>query len=171
MTFSDPARRGSTQSGYFGKYRGTVTNNLDPNTSGRLQVNVPAIYGSNTLNWAMPCVPYAGSDQGVYMIPPIGANIWVEFEGGDISFPIWSGCFWGQGECPGQTPFTKLIKTPVATITLDEAMPQAPVVIETETGNKITITAQGITLETSGGAKIEMTGPQVNVNSGALEIT
>ncbi|MEM9268374.1 MAG: baseplate assembly protein, partial [Pseudomonadota bacterium] len=86
-------------------------------------------------------------------------------------FPIWSGCFWGQGECPGQTPFTKLIKTPVATITLDEAMPQAPVVIETETGNKITITAQGITLETSGGAKIEMTGPQVNVNSGALEIT
>ncbi|MEM9318240.1 MAG: phage baseplate assembly protein V [Pseudomonadota bacterium] len=170
MTFVDPNRTGSATSGYYGKYRGTVSNNVDPNTSGRLQVSVPAVYGTNTLNWAMPCVPYAGPDQGFFMIPPIGANVWVEFEGGDISFPIWSGGFWGQGECPGSLALTKLIKTPVATITLDETRPDAPVVVETEAGNKITITAQGLTLETSGGAKVEMTGPQVNVNSGALEI-
>lgn len=171
MNVANPSHYGSGQSGYFGKYRGTVSNNVDPNTSGRLQVSVPAVYGTNTLNWAMPSVPYAGPDQGVFMIPPIGANIWVEFEGGDISYPIWSGCFWGQGECPGDLALTKLIKTPVATIKLDETRPDAPVVIETEVGNKITITAQGLTLETSGGAKIEMTGPQVSINSGALEIT
>ena len=160
----------SSKTRAYGKYRGTVVNNLDPNQIGRLQVQVPAIYGTNTLNWAMPSVPYAGSNEGFYMIPPIGANIWVEFEGGAIDAPIWSGCFWGQGECPAQAPLTKMIKTPVATLTLDEMNPSAPVVIETTTGNRITITAQGITLEGATGAKIEMSGPQVSVNSGALEV-
>lgn len=154
----------------FGKYRGTVENNLDPNQLGRLQVRVPAVYGSNTLNWAMPCVPYAGPDEGFYMIPPVGANIWVEFEGGSIDAPIWSGCFWGQGDCPAQLPTTKIIKTPVATVTLDELNPAAPVTIETPAGNKITITATGITLEGAAGAKVELSGPQVSVNSGALEV-
>ena len=154
----------------FGKYRGNVVNNIDPNQIGRLQVDVPAIYGTNTLNWAMPSVPYAGSNEGFFMIPPIGANIWVEFEGGDINHPIWTGCFWGQGECPGNLPQTKIIKTPAATVTLDEVNPAAPVVIENTGGNKITITASGVTIETSGGGKIELSGPQVSVNSGALEV-
>lgn len=154
----------------FGKYRGTVVNNIDPQQMGRLQVQVPAIYGSNTLNWALPCVPYAGPSEGFYMIPPIGANIWVEFEGGSIDAPIWSGCFWGQGDCPAQLPTTKMIKTPVTTVTIDDINPAAPVTIETTTGNKITITATGITLESSAGAKIEMSGPQVSVNNGALEV-
>lgn len=160
----------TTQTRVYGKYRGTVSNNIDPNQMGRLQVQVPAVYGSNTMNWAMPSVPYAGPSEGFYMIPPVGANVWVEFEGGSIDAPIWSGCFWGQGDCPGDTPYTKVLKTPVATLTLDEMNPSAPVVIETTGGNRITITAQGITLEGASGAKIEMSGPQVSVNSGALEV-
>lgn len=154
----------------FGKYRGQVINNVDPLTQGRVQVQVPAIYGTNTLNWAMPCVPYAGNQEGFFLIPPIGANLWVEFEGGDIDFPIWAGCFWGTGECPGTLAQTKLIKTPVASLTLDEVNPAAPVVLQTVSGNRITITATGVTIETSGGGKIEMTGPQINVNNGALEV-
>ncbi|HEX6229566.1 MAG TPA: phage baseplate assembly protein V, partial [Solirubrobacterales bacterium] len=70
-------------SSYFGKYRGTVEQNLDPLQQGRLQVKVPAVLGDGTLSWAMPCVPYAGSQVGFYAVPPIGANVWVEFEGGD----------------------------------------------------------------------------------------
>ncbi|SIT01861.1 hypothetical protein SAMN05421759_11061 [Roseivivax lentus] len=160
----------STIRGFFGKYRGTVVNNIDPNRKGRLQVQVPSVYGTNTLNWAMPSVPYAGPDQGLFLMPPVGANIWVEFEAGDINSPIWAGCFWGEGECPGNLPLTKLIKTPGATVTLDEANPAAPVTIETPAGHRITITAQGITLETSSGARIELSGPQVSVNNGALEV-
>lgn len=159
-----------TRMGYFGKYRGTVSSNLDPLQKGRLQVKVPAVYGTNTLNWAMPSVPYAGSGVGFYMIPPVGANIWVEFEGGNIDAPIWAGCFWGEGECPGQIAQTAIIKTDAATITLDQINPAAPVVIETPAGNRITITAQGITLESSTGAKVELSGPKVSVNSGALEV-
>ena len=159
-----------TRTRFYGKYRGKVFNNIDPKQIGKLQVEVPAVYGSNTLNWAMPSVPYAGSGVGFFMIPPIGANIWVEFEGGDISFPIWSGCFWGDGESPGTLPQTKLIKTPAGTLALDEINQAAPVVIETVAGNRITITATGVTIEGSAGGKIEISGPKVTVNSGALEV-
>lgn len=158
------------QTRMFGKYRGTVAGNLDPKQMGRLQVQVPAVYDTNTLNWALPAVPYAGPDQGFYLIPPVGANIWVEFEGGDIDSPIWAGCFWGEGQCPGKLAETKIIKTPAATITLDEINVAAPVLIETPAGNKITITATGVTIETSSGAKVEMAGPKVTVNNGALEV-
>jgi hypothetical protein len=160
----------STIGGHFGKYRGTVANNIDPTTRGRLQVSVPAVYGTNTLNWALPCVPYAGPSEGFFFLPPIGANIWVEFEAGDINFPIWAGCFWGDGECPGTLPQTKVLKTPAATLTLDELNPAAPLVIETLSGQRITITATGITLQSSAGAKLELTGPQISLNNGALEV-
>jgi uncharacterized protein involved in type VI secretion and phage assembly len=88
---------------YFGKYRGTVTDNKDPLGIGRIQPTAPAI-APDALNWAMPCVPYAGPQEGFFMIPPVGANVWIEFEGGDPNYPIWSGCFWGDKQ--GQKPPT-----------------------------------------------------------------
>jgi len=39
---------------------------------------------------------------GLFFLPPKGANVWVEFEGGDPDYPIWSGCFWSDGEVPAQ---------------------------------------------------------------------
>lgn len=156
---------------HFGKYRGVVINNIDPMLLGRLQVQVPAVLGENTMNWAMPSVPYAGSQVGMFFIPPVGANVWVEFEAGNRDTPIWSGCFWGTGEVPSPTavPQTKMIKTDTVTITLDDLIPNT-VKIETTQGMKIVIEASGITIDNGMGAKIELTGPQVNVNSGALEV-
>jgi hypothetical protein len=156
---------------HFGKYRGTVANNIDPMLLGRLQVEVPAVLGDNRMNWAMPSVPYAGNQVGMFFIPPVGANIWVEFEAGNPDYPIWSGCFWGTGETPSPTavPQIKVIKTESTTITLDDLVTNS-VTIETGVGMKIIINATGITIDNGQGAKIEMTGPQVSVNSGALEV-
>ncbi|MEZ4682541.1 MAG: phage baseplate assembly protein V [Caldilineaceae bacterium] len=156
---------------HFGKYRGVVTNNIDPMMLGRLQVKVPAVLGENSLNWAMPAVPYAGNQVGIFFIPPVGANIWVEFEAGNKDYPIWSGCFWGTGELPTPTgvPQTKMIKTDTVTITLDDLIPNT-IKLETTQGMKIVIEASGITIDNGMGAKIELTGPQVSVNSGALEV-
>ncbi len=85
---------------YYGKYRGKVTSTKDPLNLGRVQVTVPAIFGDGRQSWAMPATPYAGKDIGFFTVPPVGSNIWVEFEGGDPDYPIWSGCFWGEGELP-----------------------------------------------------------------------
>src|SRR3954468_5999011 len=87
------------RSHFFGKYRGTVTDNNDTTNRGRLKVTVPAVLETLEV-WAMPCVPYAGDSVGFYMMPENGSGVWVEFEGGDPSFPIWSGCFWADDELP-----------------------------------------------------------------------
>ena len=81
---------------FFGKYRGKVTRNKDPLVLGRIEVSVPSILGEGKLAWAMPCVPFAGYNAGFFAAPPINSNVWVEFEAGDPTLPIWSGCFWGQ---------------------------------------------------------------------------
>ena len=82
---------------FYGKYRGLVTDNVDPLTLARIKVNVPAVPGTADM-WALPCVPYADgkgeTPVGFHMIPPKGAHVWVEFEGGDPSNPIWTGCYW-----------------------------------------------------------------------------
>lgn len=106
---------------YFGKYRGKVMNALDPLQQGRLQVSCPALLGEGRLSWAMPCVPYAGPQVGLFMLPPVGANIWLEFEGGDLDYPIWGGCFWGPGELPVKPalPETKVLKTDGVTLTIN----------------------------------------------------
>jgi hypothetical protein len=163
----------STQSGrYFGKYRGQVENNLDPLMQGRVQVSCPAVLGDGQMSWAMPCSPYGGSGVGFFMIPPVGANIWVEFEGGNIDYPIWSGCFWGVGEAPASpaVPQMKVIKTDTATITLNDLPGVGGVTIETTIGMKIAISSTGIEINDGMGGSIKLTGPQISINDGALEV-
>src|SRR5580704_2029186 len=55
---------------YFGKYRGIVTNNDDPQQIGRIMVQVPDVLGTNPSAWALPCVPAAGFGSGVFVVPP-----------------------------------------------------------------------------------------------------
>jgi hypothetical protein len=81
---------------YYGKYRGYVSNVTDPQRTGRIKAYVPRLLGEAETGWAMPCAPYAGPDQGLYSLPELGAGVWIEFEGGDLSRPIWSGCWWGK---------------------------------------------------------------------------
>ena len=112
---------------YFGKYRGKVVNNVDPMQLGRLQVSVPSVLGAGRMSWANPCLPYAGPSVGFFAIPPIGANVWVEFEGGKPDSPIWSGCFWGsklevplEAQTPTAATTLKLLKTPTTALKLDD---------------------------------------------------
>ena len=72
---------------FFGKYRGQVIDNLDPEQIGRLLVSVPVAFSDET-RWAMPCVPFAGNQSGFFALPPRGANVWVEFERGEVDYPV-----------------------------------------------------------------------------------
>jgi hypothetical protein len=161
---------------FFGKYRGKVENNIDPMMLGRVQVSVPAVLGSGTLSWAMPSVPYAGSSVGFFAIPPVGANIWVEFEGGDPDYPIWSGCFWGVGEVPASpaVPQMKMIKTDCITLTLSDLPGAGGFTLEVQppavtTPLKLVFNAGGIEISNSA-ANIKLTPASVSVNNGALEV-
>jgi uncharacterized protein involved in type VI secretion and phage assembly len=160
---------------FHGKYRGTVANNLDPKQIGRVQVSVPAVLGDGQLSWALPCVPYAGDGVGLFAVPPVGANIWVEFEGGDPAYPILAGCFWGDGEAPGDgLPTTKVLKTDGVTLTLDDLSGAGGLTIDiaspsVQVAMKIAGTSSGIELS-MGSQKILISNSSVSVNDGALEV-
>jgi len=161
---------------YFGKYRGKVAGNADPTMLGRLQVTCPAVLGEGRSSWATPCVPYAGSGVGLFALPPVGANVWVEFEGGNPDYPIWAGCFWGPGEMPVSpaVPGTSVFRTTAVTVTVDDrpgsggltvlvAPPAVPAPL------KLALSASGIEL-VNGASSVKLTSFSVTVNDGALEV-
>ena len=94
----------------YGKYRGMVLNNVDPEQRGRLQVQVPDVTGLLPSTWSMPCAPIAGLQSGMFALPVIGSGVWVEFEQGNPEYPIWVGCFWGSA---AEVPAMALLTPPV----------------------------------------------------------
>jgi len=79
---------------FFGKYRGVVTNNVDPMQMGRVSAQVPEVFGVEGSRWAMPCIPCNVPTKVASSLPKIGATVWIEFEQGDPQRPIWTGCFY-----------------------------------------------------------------------------
>lgn len=170
---SDPRR-------YFGKFRGSVVNNVDPMRMGRVQVMVPDVTGVALSSWAMPCVPVAGPQMGFYTVPPVGAGVWVEFEQGDPDYPIWTGGFWGsaaevpalaQTILPGLAGFVLQTTAQNGVLISDTPGPTGGLMIQLATGASILINPTGITIMNGQGATITMNGPVVNINAGALTVT
>ncbi|WP_118136106.1 phage baseplate assembly protein V [Oceanicella sp. SM1341] len=163
------------QDRFFGKYRGEVVNNTDPEKRGRLEVLVPNVMGPQAV-WALPCVPYAGPGEGFFALPPAGAKLWVEFEGGDTNFPVWTGCFWGSGEidAPDAGPAVKFLRTPAATVRIDDAA--GTVTVETTDGARLTLGAGEIRLEApqvtleANGARLVLTPAGLDVMNGAFAV-
>jgi uncharacterized protein involved in type VI secretion and phage assembly len=163
---------------YFGKYRATVLDNIDPQQMGRLMVQVADASNVLPSSWAMPCVPFAGIQNGFFAIPMIGAGVWIEFEQGDTDYPVWTGCYWGLGEVPalalaGVPGVQNIVIQSVLQNTLmisDTPGPTGGILLKSVTGALISINDTGITISNGQGATIVMTGPSVMVNAGALEV-
>lgn len=146
---------------FFGKYRGLVVTNTDPLNLGRLQAMVPEVLGEMPSAWALPCAPYAGTGSGLFAVPPVGAGVWIEFEAGDVSRPLWTGCWWATAEVPMNeqsvpaTPTTKILRSESGLlVALDD------------TGQTITISdAMGLNLMT-----IQVVAGTIKVQSAALVV-
>lgn len=169
----------TSETQFWGKYRGTVLNNVDPMVMGRIQAIVPAVSGVLPTGWAMPCFPVAGVQTGMYAPPLIGSNVWIEFENGDPDYPIWSGCFYGSA---AEVPALALAVPPgVPGITLQTPLqngvsindvpgPLGGIVIKTATGATLIVNDTGIYIQNGKGASITLVGPAVTVNNGALSV-
>ena len=164
----------------YGKYRGMVLNNIDPLQKGRVQVLVPDVLGLGISTWAMPCVPIAGTQAGVYVVPAIGSGVWVEFEGGNTDYPVWVGGFWGSvadvpvlalaPAIPG-SPNIVLQTQGQNSLVLSDVPGTGGIMLKSTTGAMILVNDLGITISNGKGATIVMTGPTVTINAGALVIT
>lgn len=170
---------------FWGKYRGTVINNVDPQLRGRLNCMVPDVYSAVPSTWAEPCTPLAGPTgppMGVYMVPPIGAAVWVEFEHGDPDYPIWVGCRWGSmTDVPPMAKAGLPVSPSIVLQTAGQNMvvisdlpgPAGGILIQSG-GSMVSISQTGISLVAP---KVEITAASINllgitdVNQGALKVT
>lgn len=164
---------------FYGKYRGTVVNNIDPLQIGRIQAMVPDVAGLLPSTWAMPCVPVAGLNMGVFTLPPVGAGVWIEFERGNPDYPIWVGGYWGSAAetpamshvvPPGFSGITLQTTLQNGIVVSDAPGPTGGILIQTTTGAMVSVSDTGIVISNGKGAVIEMTGPTTDVNFGALTV-
>jgi uncharacterized protein involved in type VI secretion and phage assembly len=157
---------------YYGKFRGIVTDNNDPDKQGRIRAKVPELFGTDETGWAIPCVPFAGDDHGLLALPETDSNVWIEFEAGDPSRPIFAGCWWPQSKMPQAvaSPSVKVFHTKAGNkITLDDSSGSEKVTLEDKNGATITLDQQGILLK-KGGQSVKVTDSQVAINDSALTV-
>jgi hypothetical protein len=103
----------------------------------------------------------------------------VEFERGDIDYPIWTGGFWGNvaevpvmsRTVPAGTPGITLQTLAKNGIVISDLPgPTGGILIQTTTGAMISVSDVGIVISNGKGAVINLTGPTVDVNNGALTV-
>lgn len=172
---------------YYGLYRATVANNIDPLQRGRIQVIASDATGIVPTTWCEPCMPMAGIQQGIYTVPIIGSGVWIQFENGDPDQPVWMGGWWGSA---AEVPVLALAGNPVmpnivlqttlqnAIMISDVPGPTGGILLKSMTGATIMVNDVGITIQNGKGASITLVGPAINiigspvtVNAGALVVT
>jgi hypothetical protein len=173
---------GGSANRYYGKYRGLVINNIDPLQIGRVMVQCADVLGEIPSSWALPCVPAAGIQAGMFIVPPIGSQVWVEFEQGNPDYPIWTGGFWGLvadvpvlATAPPAIPPGQNIVLQTSgqnTLILSDAPPTPAtggIILKAGTA-MIVVNVTGIYISNGQGATITMIGPAVAINQTALTI-
>ncbi|HEY4114168.1 MAG TPA: phage baseplate assembly protein V [Rhizomicrobium sp.] len=156
---------------FLGIYRGTVLNNIDPEFRGRLMLTVPDVTSLIPTTWAEPCVPLAGptgAPMGVYMVPPIGAGVFVQFIYGDPDHPVWMGCFWGS---PSDVPPLSKAGLPVSPSIVLQSLTQNSISISDVPGPAggvmIKVAGSIIIVSTDG---ISITAPKLTITAGTITV-
>jgi uncharacterized protein involved in type VI secretion and phage assembly len=155
------------RSRFYGKYRG-IASDVDASTC-RIKAKVPSVLGEVETGWCMPCVPYAGPSVGIAFLPEIGSGVWIEFEGGDISYPVWVGCYWRDGEVPSDVDGAVKVIVTAAPHELKFDDNQGSLTITDPNGNSVTLDSSGITMSRSG-QTVVISDSSVSVNNGSMEV-
>ncbi|MFF9001872.1 phage baseplate assembly protein V [Streptomyces achromogenes] len=165
---------------YLGKFRGRVVSNDDPLRLGRITAEVPDVLGDEPSTWALPCLPFTGPESGQFAVPPPGAGVWVEFEQGDPSFPVWTGCWYGDAsELPpdarrelraNAASKPVVVQTPGdhKIVLNDSAGAEQGILLQAQGGAYIRITKEAVVIATGAGAEITLRGREVTINQGQL---
>jgi uncharacterized protein involved in type VI secretion and phage assembly len=164
---------------YYGKYRGLVVDNSDPQQIGRVRTQVPGVLGETLSLWAMPCVPAAGVQAGFFIVPPVGSQVWVEFEQGDPDSPIWTGGFWNVAADVPVAATPRLGQSIVLqtigqnTLAISDAAPTPAgggIILKTASGAMIVVNDSGIFINNGQGATITLIGSTVFANAVPLTV-
>jgi uncharacterized protein involved in type VI secretion and phage assembly len=164
---------------YWGRYKGTVVSNIDPEQMGRILVQVPDVLGNDPCIWAESASPLAGAGMGLYFVPPMNSGVWIEFQQGDTDYAIWTGCW--RGAATDVPPLANAAPPTIPPIVLgtqgqnaivisDVPGPTGGILISSNSGAFISISQAGITISNGKGAIITMIGTVVDINGGGLTV-
>lgn len=155
---------------FYGKYRGLVSDISDPEKIGRIKAKVPSVFGEEESPWAMPCAPFAGPKHGLVLLPEVNDGVWIEFEAGDLSSPIWSGCWWARDQVPKpQGDTIRLLATKADhQILIDEDADEIKLVHPG--GAEVKLGSSEISLKL-GNCEIKISSSEVNINNGMVKVT
>jgi hypothetical protein len=148
----------------YGKYRGFVASNEDPQKRARLKLRVPSVLGAEESDWALPCLPFGGAaGHGFFSVPERNAQVWVEFEEGDLHRPLWVGTFWlAEADVPAAAaispPTTRLLITPKGhTLQFDDKENQEQILLRHPKEATLVIDKDGsVALTDAKGAKLTL---------------
>lgn len=162
----------------YGKYRGKVSNVDDPEKIGRIRALVPAVFGETESPWALPASPFAGPKHGLFLIPEVDDGVWIEFEGGNPSLPIWSGFWWGAEDevpKPATTKARTLTTSAGHQIVLDDDAEKVRLLYASDANGEnpkgeITMSSDGILIK-FGQCSIEITNTEIKINDGMVKVT
>jgi len=169
---ADLLSAGGTSQGqerHYGKHRGLVTDNQDPKNLGRLKARVPEVLGDVETGWALPAAPYAGNETGFYTIPAAGAGVWIEFEAGDVSRPIWTGCWWSSDQLPknesgtAATPPLKILRSEQGMLVALDDDAQTITLSDSDGSNLVTIKVQSGQVKILAATKVIVEAPQIEL--------
>jgi uncharacterized protein involved in type VI secretion and phage assembly len=167
---------------YFGLYPAIVTDLVDPDSLGRIELSFPWLGadGAAVRAWATLLSPYADDDQGFQVLPEVDTQVVVGFEAGCLRRPYIVGAAWNGREslpvAPEAANNKRIIKTRSGSILeFDDTGGAVKVTLSTQSGHKLILkdAPQEVSLEHQNGCKITMNvAGQVKINANStVDIT
>ena len=93
---------------YYSIYAATVADNEDGKGLFLLKVSCPLISIEPLEDWAKPRI-FSGKQYGLFALPLVGDNVWIEFQSGDIEYPVWSYGALSENEKPDEAGLQKYL--------------------------------------------------------------
>ena len=144
-----------------------VMDNHDPKGLSRIQVQFPWQKANNTKTpWIRVTTPYAGKGKGFHVLPEIGEEVLIDFEGGNAEKPVVIGTmFHGQGKS-GHGGAGNYIKgfTTAAGNKVEMNDEKKTVTISDPSGNTVTMNGDG-TMTISAPNKIDILSKEINIDA------
>jgi uncharacterized protein involved in type VI secretion and phage assembly len=177
---------------FNGVYPAIVLDNVDPQQSGRVEVELPLVVDpvgrKHPAAWARVATLMAGNQRGTWFMPDKGDEVLVAFEGGDPRRPYVIGALWNSRDQPpeqmdpaGANHLKVIHSRQGLIVTLDDQAGQERLAIESPGGQSISLkdgpgsitltdsNGNTITLETAG-ISVTSSG-KVTVNASVIEIS
>jgi uncharacterized protein involved in type VI secretion and phage assembly len=140
---------------------------------GRIQVSIPSIFEANdpsAFAWARPCMPFAH-----FFVPNVGDFVWVAFENGDPSAPVWLGIWYPQGTVPSEADVSPPVKRVIRStsghvIVMDDTDGSEALSITDKFGNSIEMRENAVLIKCVADLTIDASGKNVVIKASSVDV-